>query len=242
MTRKLLTFLLFMLTARLGFSENMDMPIFTPPGDPSLTKIAAEVSIENIGSEEIQSIIDRMFQIAQGKRSDPNARVMVGLAAPQIGIGKRIILVDIGIDTEKHSLGELAAFINPEILWSSSEIVYGREGCFSVDSRILGIVPRAQSIKIRAFDRQGNPIIAEYFGFTARIFQHELDHLDGIRFPDRVGPDGKLHWVDPSRYMEYRNNPDNWECLCPWETWLAMKEGKPFSPPPQTETGSETRS
>ena len=152
------------------------------------------------------------------------------------------ILVDIGFDTEKRNLGELTAFINPEILWSSSEIVYGREGCFSVDSRILGIVPRAQSIKIRALDRQGNPIVAEYSGFTARIFQHELDHLNGIRFPDRVGPEGKLHWVDPGRYLEYRNNPDNWECLCPWETWLAMKEGKPFSPPPQTETGSETRS
>jgi len=241
MFRKLAIFLVAAFTVPFGFSENIDMPIFTPPGDPSLTAIASEVTIENIESQEIQSIIDRMFQIAGGNRSDPNARVMVGLAAPQIGIGKRIILVDIGIDNEKHELGELTAFINPEIIWSSSEIVYGREGCFSVDSRILGIVPRSQSVKIKAFDRQGNLIVAEYSGFTARIFQHEIDHLEGIRFPDRVGPNGKLHWVEPSRHAEYRIKSENWDCLCPWEAWLAMKKGKPFSSP-QTETGSETRS
>lgn len=222
--------LLFACTARIGFSEDA-VPIFTPPGDSSLTMIASEVPPNEISSPEIQWIIDRMIEIAGGERSDPNRRIMVGLAAPQIGIGKRIILVDIGIDPEKKELGQLTAFINPEIVWFSNEIAEGLEGCFSVDSRVLGIVPRSQSIKIRAFDRQGKRVVAELSGYTARIFQHETDHLNGIRFPDRVGPNGKLHWVEDTRHAEYRQNWATWDCVCPWEVWLAMKSGKPFTPP-----------
>jgi peptide deformylase len=242
MARKTTIFLLFFFIARFGFSEEFSMTNFTPPGDPSLQGIASEVIPTEIQSKEIQSIIDRMFFIAQGQRTDPNQRAMVGLAAPQIGISKRIILVDIGVDTEKRELGELTAFINPEIIWASDEIVNGHEGCFSVDSRVLGIVPRSESIKIRAYDRQGNQIIAEYSGYTARIFQHETDHLDGIRFPDRVGPNGKLDWVEKGRHAEYRIKWQNWDYPCPWELWLAMKAGKPFLPPAQTDTESETRS
>ncbi len=237
MAQKITIFLLFMGIAHFGFTENINMSIFTPPGDPSLTMIAQEVPLIEIESTEIQSIIDRMFHIAQGERTDPNQRVMVGLAAPQIGISKRIILVDIGFDNEKKELGELTAFINPEILWASPEIVEGHEGCFSVDPRILGIVPRAQMIKIRAFDRHGNQIVAEYSGFIARIFQHETDHLNGIRFPDRVGPMGKLHWVENDRHEDYRKKWEHWDCPCPWDLWISMKEGKPFTPPTYTAVG-----
>jgi len=205
------------------------MSIFTPPGDASLTMRAAEVKTQEINSEKIQSIIDRMFQIASGKRSDQ--RTMVGLAAPQIGIGKRIILVDTGFDTKKCTPGHFVVFINPEILWYSGEIAYGHEGCFSVDSHIVGIVPRSVAIKIKAFDRQGKEIFKDYSNYTARIFQHEVDHLNGIRFPDRVGSAGKLHWVEKSRNADYQKNWEKWDCPCPWDVWLAMKEGKPFTPP-----------
>ena len=140
-----------------------------------------------------------MFDIARGERTDPEAKVMVGLAAPQIGISKRIILVDIGVDSDRKNLGELTAFINPEILWHSEELVDGREGCFSVDDRVVGVVPRSKSIKIRAYDREGNLVSLELADFTARIFQHETDHLNGIRFPDRVGEGGKLQWVYDER-------------------------------------------
>jgi peptide deformylase len=221
------------------FDEDI-MPVFTPPGDESLQRIAIEVPVDQIGSAQVQSTIDKMLRIAKGERgNDPDKRVMVGLAAPQIGINKRIILVDMDID-EKKEPGNLKAFINPKITWTSQETVGGFEGCFSVDSHVVGVVPRSVRIKIEAYDRNGQIINAEFSDYTARIFQHEVDHLDGIRFPDRVGPDGRIDWVEESRSPEYYNNWTEWDCHCSWQLWLDMKAGKPYSPP--TKTGSDTRS
>lgn len=74
-----------------------------------------------IPSKEIQNLIDEMFRIAADQRGDPAKRGMVGLAAPQIGVFKRIILVDIGVDTQRRAWGEIKAFINPRIIEQSSE-------------------------------------------------------------------------------------------------------------------------
>ncbi len=217
----------------------MSTSVFTPPGDILLQTDSAEVPFDEILSGETQAIIDRMFEVARGERNDTGEnRVMVGLAAPQIGICKRIVLVDTGVDSERKELGTLMAFINPEITWYSDEVVEGREGCYSVDSRVVGIVPRAQAIRIKALDRQGVPVDAEFSGFTARIFQHEVDHLNGIRFPDRVGSEGKLHWVEDSEYSKYKENCANWNCQCPWNLWVAMKDGNPYSPPVKEESKS----
>ena len=210
----------------------MSASVFTPPGDFSLQMRAEEVPESEILSEETQSMIDQMFLVARGERDDSGGkRVMVGLAAPQIGCSKRIILVDIGIDRNRKELGSLVAYINPEITWYSEEIVEDREGCFSVDSCVLGIVPRSEKIRLKAFDRHGMPISEEFSGFTARIAQHEVDHLNGIRFPDRVGPEGKLHWVEESQYAEYKTNCENWDCRCSWDVWVAMKNGEPYPSP-----------
>jgi predicted transcriptional regulator YdeE len=73
--------------------------------------------------------------------------------------------------------------------------------------------------------------VAEFSGFTARIFQHEVDHLNGIRFPDRTGSEGKLHWVEDSEYSEYKKNYEAWNCKYPWDLWLSMKSGEPYSVP-----------
>jgi peptide deformylase len=200
--------------------------MFTLPGDPLLQMRALEVPLEAILSDETRSDVDRMFEAAGGERSDIEKRTLVGLAAPQIGILKRIILVDIGIGSDRREFGQLIVYVNPEIVWASEEIVYGREGCFSIDSHVAGIVPRSERIQIRALDRSGAPVEAEFSGFTARIFQHEMDHLEGIRFPDRVGPEGKLHWVEEDQRAEYRDRWETWECACPWEFWLAMKAGR----------------
>ncbi len=209
----------------------MSMPIFTPPGEACLQVEASEVPIHEILSEETQSIIDRMFEVARGERSSTEKRFMIGLAAPQIGIAKRIILVDVGVGNDRENPGELVAFINPEIVWHSEEKDEQREGCYSVDSHVVGIVSRSLSIRFTAYDREGNPIAEELSGFTARIFQHEVDHLFGIRFPDRVGSEGTLHVVEAEEWPEYRENWKTWERKCPWETWLLMKEGKPYSLP-----------
>ena len=96
------------------------MSVFTEPGNSFLSQPVAEVPVDEILSEEIQMIIDQMVEIAGGERADTEKRVMVGLAAPQIGICKQIVLVDIGAN-EKRELGVLKAYINPQIVWSSQE-------------------------------------------------------------------------------------------------------------------------
>ncbi len=200
------------------------MCVFLDPAHPSLNKRAEEVAIHEIPLPATQMLIDQMFEAAQGERIDASKRGLVGLAAPQIGISKRIILVDMAVRSERNSFGELKAFVNPEILWHSEEILWDREGCFSVDKRIGGVVARAESIKLIAYDRYGNPLEHEITGFTARIFQHEIDHLNGIRFPDRIGRDGILHWVETGEFAEYKNNWQNWQVRCAWDKWVDMKE------------------
>lgn len=207
------------------FPENKRSSIFVLPGDSSLQNKSSAVPLEEITSEEIQGIIDEMYKIAKGERQDMEKQVLVGLAAPQIGIKKRIILVDMGVDATRKELGDLQAFINPEIISYSSEIVEGREGCYSVDSKLVGIVPRSECIQARAYDRFGKLKEFELKGFTARIFQHEVDHLEGIRFPDRVGPNGILHWVQEEEITDYRNSWKTWPHICSWKEWEDMKTG-----------------
>lgn len=100
----------------------------------------------------------------------------VGLAAPQIGISRRIITVDAG-----DNLYEL---INPEIIYQDGEQT-GKEGCLSVPN-VVGIVKRAQKVKIKGLDRNGQEQIIEASDLLARAFQHEIDHLDGILFIDKA--------------------------------------------------------
>lgn len=208
---------------------NTEMSPFIPPEDQSLTMPACEVSKEEILSDEVQSLIDLMFFIARDNQIDTGNGIMVGLAAPQIGISKRVILVDAAVGADWKNCGNLEAFINPQITWFSDEISLGIEGCFSVDSHLEGKIPRFESIRVKAFDRQGNIIDQIFSGFTARIFQHEIDHLNGIRFPDRVGEHGVLHWVPDNQYHHYLEQWENWPLICPWQLWLDMKEGKPYN-------------
>jgi len=92
-----------------------------------------------------------------------------------------------------------------------------------VDPRIRGVVSRPKEIVIIAYDSNGNRLQEKFSGFTARIVQHEIDHLNGIRFPDRVGKDGILHWVEKEELPYYRQTWQTWPNRCPWETWLSLK-------------------
>lgn len=110
-----------------------------------------------------------------------------GLAAPQIGESIRVIVL--------HYEDEEYRLVNPEIAWSSREIEVDEEGCLSIPG-YRGNVPRAAAVKVRAKDAKGHNTQVRAAGRLARILQHEIDHLDGILFTDRMEPGEKLWRVE----------------------------------------------
>ena len=105
----------------------------------------------------------------------------VGLAAPQIGVSRRLIVVD-----SRQAPDERAALVNPRITETSGEEL-GLEGCLSLPELFAEVV-RASSIRVEADDTDGNPVTFDASGFFARVIQHEIDHLDGKMFIDRLDP------------------------------------------------------
>ncbi len=118
----------------------------------------------------------------------------VGLAAPQIGLPIRIFVAEIPEEEGNPQSGKTYVLVNPKIVKSSREQVLGEEGCLSIPG-IYGDVWRAEEIVVRAQDVNGKEIRLKVQGFLARVFQHEMDHLDGILFIDRV--------EDPSTLRQY---------------------------------------
>jgi peptide deformylase len=115
----------------------------------------------------------------------------VGLAAPQIGILKRVIVIDVGDDNG------LIEMINPEILSQEGE-QFGPEGCLSIPG-INGEVRRAQKVKVKGLNRNGKEIVIEGEDLLARAFLHEIDHLNGVLFTDLAE---SLYKVDQARNVK----------------------------------------
>lgn len=196
------------------------------PTNPLLNKKSKEITTEELSSPYIQAVIDRMFVMAAGKgHGKHDSRQMVGLAAPQLGLNKRIIFIDVTADgsNKEQNLHEV---INPRITSRSKETMPGREGCWSCGN-ICGQVERAKKVTLEGLDRHGKPVKYEFTDFVARIAQHETDHLDGTRFPDRIPANEPehLHWVLPEQFPDYRVNWMHWKQLCPRERWEKMKAG-----------------
>jgi peptide deformylase len=202
------------------------------PTNPLLNDVAVEVRAEEISSQPIQGIIDRMLELSAGKgQSKEDSRQMVGLAAPQLGANKRIITIDITADGSNKNQ-QLQVFINPRITYRSKETMPGREGCWSCGN-ICGNVERAKAVTLEGLDRDGKPITFDLTDFVARIAQHETDHLEGIRFPDRIPVDEprRLHWVEHADFEEYRQHWEHWPNTCPRELWEALKAGEEITAP-----------
>jgi len=122
----------------------------------------------------------RIDDLEETRRAGPGA---VGIAAPQVGWFERVVIVDVSARKKTRSHGHLI-LVNPEITeWEG--FAMGREGCLSVPD-YTGNVVRAERIQLRARDRDGNELAFEMDGFEARAVQHELDHLDGLLFLDRL--------------------------------------------------------
>ncbi len=196
---------------------------FVEPSNPVLVRVAKEVKERNLKLPEVEADIEKMLLVALGEQKDLSKPLLVGLAAPQIGISRRIVLVDVKANG-KGVVGDLRVYINPEIIWKSDEKVDWYEGCYSTD-QVCGIVSRPNRIKIKALTMEGKAVEEKYEGYTARIFQHEIDHLNGVEFVSHITDDNNLHWVEDDEFLDYRNNQGwrNWPNKCPREKWERIK-------------------
>lgn len=127
---------------------------------------------------ELQKLIDDMVDTM---RDAPG----VGLAGPQVGMLMRVIVVEFGDEDDEEAPKKLYTLVNPEITRASLETVDGIEGCLSIPE-IVGDVERAESVTIKAQNRHGQSMKIKASGWLARIFQHEIDHTNGILFTDRT--------------------------------------------------------
>lgn len=153
------------------------LPIIQPD-NPLLRRPALRV---NDFGDQLQTLIDDMFDTMVEARG-------VGLAGPQVGQSLRIILARLPNDEENREIygddaGRLYVIANPKIIRRSDELVSGVEGCLSLPG-LLGEVERHESVELAGQDRDGKPIRLRASGGLARVFQHEVNHLDGILYID----------------------------------------------------------
>ena len=140
---------------------------------PVLKKKAAAVSVFD---EELQKLIDDMVETMY-------AAPGVGLAAPQVGVSRRLAVIDISSRDDQHPL---IVLINPCVLRTAGEVEF-EEGCLSIPE-YTAKVKRSESLVVRAHDRNGDEVEIEADGLLAIALQHEIDHLDGFLLIDRISP------------------------------------------------------
>jgi peptide deformylase len=158
-------------------------------GDPVLRRPAEPVNPDDLRSEMLQRLIAQM-------RATMHAAPGVGLAAPQVGVPLQIAVVEDGPERwgqvtdeqlaarERHAL-PFAVLVNPAIEAEGDELASFYEGCLSVPG-LTGVVTRHRALRVRALDEHGEPLDRVLSGWPARIVQHEVDHLRGILYLDRV--------------------------------------------------------
>jgi peptide deformylase len=163
--------------------------------DPVLRRKAKKVDRV---TPELRQLIDDMVETM---RAAPG----VGLAAPQVGVSERVIVVEYAEDDDDDEAEgapppkkKLYTLVNPEIIWASEELIDGTEGCLSIPGW-LGDVTRHDAIAIKALNRSGQKVKINADGWLARIFQHEIDHLDGVLYIDRLVSPDTLRRVQPGQ-------------------------------------------
>jgi peptide deformylase len=171
-------------------------------GHPVLRERARPLERSEIGSPGVQKLVDDMIETMREYHG-------VGLAAPQVHEGLRLFVAalsdrDDGPDESEET--EPMVLINPEIVARSTEVEEDWEGCLSIPD-IRGRVPRASAVTVKAFDRNGTRIEIDATGFSARVIQHEYDHLDGVLFFDRMRSFETLAFLD--EYSKYWARSDD---------------------------------
>jgi peptide deformylase len=161
-------------------------------GHPVLREKARSIDRGQIKSVPVQKLIDDMIDTMIEYRG-------VGLAAPQVHHGLRLFVATLDAD-EEGTKAEPIAILNPEITPVGVDTVEDWEGCLSIPD-IRGRVPRCREVTLRALDRDGKRLELHALDYSARVIQHETDHLDGILFFDRMRSFDSLTFLDEySRY------------------------------------------
>jgi peptide deformylase len=176
---KLLISTLYLLTPK-AYIHNMAVRRIIKMGNYILA--AKAKIVEPCDVDELTILIPDMIETMR-------AEVGVGLAAPQIGVGLRVIVFEVPEDRATNMEGDqpfnIRVLINPKIDLLTDEKKLAWEGCLSIPD-LRGEVPRYTKISYSGFDSEGAPISAYASGFHARVVQHEVDHLDGILYPERM--------------------------------------------------------
>ncbi|GAA0446152.1 peptide deformylase [Lentibacillus halophilus] len=173
-------------------------------GHPALRKQTQEVTVPP--SEEDQQLLKDMLTFIQNSQDEELAdkyqlRAGVGLAAPQLGVSKRLCAVHF-----EDFKGVIHSYqlVNPRIVSHSVEKAYlsSGEGCLSVDRDVEGYVPRYARITVKASDMEGNEYKLRLRNFAAIVVQHEIDHLDGIMFYDYIHPEDPFSVPDQAKAID----------------------------------------
>ena len=143
-------------------------------GDPILRKKARKLTKI---TPSVRETIDAMWDLMERSKG-------IGLAAPQAGLSQRVIVVD------TREPGERYALVNPEIVWSSGEKSPLSEGCLSIPG-VEAEVIRPSRVRVKGIDAEGREVEIEAADLLAKVFQHEVDHLEGVLFIDRLTPKEK---------------------------------------------------
>ena len=157
----------------------MIRPIFLY-GSGVLRQQAAAVDLNN--KEELKQLVADLWETLAASEG-------CGLAAPQIGVSQRVVVVDGDVMTDVYDYlkGFRRTFINPEIVWASDEKTTYNEGCLSVPGVYCDVV-RPKKIRVEYYDENLEKKVEEFDNFAARMVQHELSHLEGVIFTDLVAP------------------------------------------------------
>ena len=146
-------------------------------------------------SRKVQAVSPKMAAFAEQMLDKMREANGVGLAAPQVGVLQRLFVVELPEDEENDQPLETYILFNPEIVKGRGEQI-GYEGCLSIPGYI-GEVARREQITIQGLNEKGQPVRLKVEGYLARVFQHEIDHLDGILFTDRLTDPDTFQPVEP---------------------------------------------
>ena len=160
-------------------------------GHPTLRELAKPMSKEEILSDETKELLQDMIDTMEAEGG-------IGIAAPQIGISKQVTLIAIDSEQTRYEEAEstpLLVIFNPVITTINEELQGFWEGCLSVPG-LRGYVQRPKQVRIEYLDQHAKPQVIEPEGFLATVFQHELDHLFGALYIDKISDISKLSYIE----------------------------------------------